>query len=170
MPSHNGGNWSEADKAELVRLDSIGTPVPVMAERFNCSAKAIHQMRHRLGLTKPRQSQNMLAVLESLVRETGVNKQTGFVAYRSLSYCTAGLTSEAGEVAGEYKKILRNDMGNLTPERKEKLLEEVGDVLWYVQALCIGLKKPLSEVIQNLHSKLTARMEADEINERIPGT
>lgn len=112
----------------------------------------------------------MLAVLEALVRESGVNKRTGFVAYRSLSYCVAGLTSEAGEVAGEYKKILRNDLGNLTPERKAKILEEVGDVLWYVQAICVGLKKPLSEVIQELHAKLTARMEADEINERIPGT
>ena len=47
------------------------------------------------------------------------------------TYMRLGLISEVGEVAGQVKRIIRDDGGVLTDERREKLLDELGDVLWY---------------------------------------
>jgi NTP pyrophosphatase (non-canonical NTP hydrolase) len=55
---------------------------------------------------------------------------------QTLSYCALGLAGEAGEVANEVKKIIRDDFGVLTPERYVKLVKEMGDVLWYLAELC----------------------------------
>lgn len=49
-----------------------------------------------------------------------------------LSYAGLGLVNEAGEVAGELKKLLRDDDGQLTDERRERVIDEAGDVLWYL--------------------------------------
>ena len=170
MADHvNGDRWSEADKAELIRLDEGGMPIADLAQHFGISPKAVHQMRHRLGLTKTRQAVNVMALLENTVRICGKNSQTGFTAYRSLTYSTAGLASEVGELMGEYKKIFRNDGGTLTPERRARMLDELGDILWYVQSTIICLKADIADVIRANNEKLMARLEQDTINERTPG-
>lgn len=48
-----------------------------------------------------------------------------------LSYTYLGLVSEVGELAGEIKRISRDDGGKLTHNRKRAILRELGDVLWY---------------------------------------
>ena len=52
------------------------------------------------------------------------------------TYMRLGLISEVGEVAGQVKRIIRDDGGALTDERREKLLDELGDVLWYWAQRC----------------------------------
>ncbi len=49
-----------------------------------------------------------------------------------LTYCTLGLNAEAGEFANTYKKVFRDDKGELTTKRRNELVDELGDVLWYV--------------------------------------
>lgn len=67
-----------------------------------------------------------------------------------IPYCIMGLTNEAGEVAGKYKKHLRDCLP--FAETKEKLLDELGDVLWYAANLARELETPLEDVMQrNLH-------------------
>lgn len=61
----------------------------------------------------------------------------------------AGLASETGELLGEYKKYLRD--GECHKLFRERLAEEVGDLLWYVANVATKFDLDLSEVAkQNL--------------------
>jgi NTP pyrophosphatase (non-canonical NTP hydrolase) len=51
-------------------------------------------------------------------------------------YCALGLAGEAGEVAGKVKKLLRD--GD-SPEKRRKIVAEVGDTLWYIPELLHAL-------------------------------
>lgn len=75
----------------------------------------------------------------------------------ALEYLTLGLTSEAGEVAGKYKKIIRDNNGELTPELAEALIDEIGDVLWYCSELATQLKVNLGAVAVRNVDKLQSR-------------
>ena len=64
-----------------------------------------------------------------------------------------GLTGEAGEVADLIKKAVFHRH----PFDREALIKELGDVLWYVAALCSKLDTPLSEVMERNIAKLKKR-------------
>jgi NTP pyrophosphatase (non-canonical NTP hydrolase) len=73
-----------------------------------------------------------------------------------ISYCILGLVGEAGEIANKYKKVLRGDK-KLTPELKESITSEIGDVLWYTAALAKNLGFALEEVANKNITKLYER-------------
>jgi NTP pyrophosphatase (non-canonical NTP hydrolase) len=75
----------------------------------------------------------------------------------NLIYPTLGLTGEAGEVAEEIKKMLRDDGGDLTLERRARIIAELGDVLWYVTALADELGTSLAAVAAGNLEKLNRR-------------
>lgn len=64
-----------------------------------------------------------------------------------------GLSGEAGEVADLIKKGIFHQHGI----DKEKLKNELGDCLWYITALCVGLEVDLGEVMQGNVDKLKLR-------------
>jgi NTP pyrophosphatase (non-canonical NTP hydrolase) len=74
-----------------------------------------------------------------------------------LIYPTLGLAGEAGEIANKVKKILRDNSGELAEDVRQNLINELGDVLWYVAALATDLGVELSEVadknVEKLHSR-----------------
>lgn len=72
-------------------------------------------------------------------------------------YTSLGLVGEAGEIANKAKKIIRDDAGNLTAERKQDLAAELGDVLWYAAQLATELRVSLDEVALSNLDKLRAR-------------
>jgi len=74
-----------------------------------------------------------------------------------LLYTTLGLASEAGEVAGKVKKAIRDDGGQLSPERVKQLSDELGDVLWYVAMLSRELGISLSTIADKNIEKLSSR-------------
>ena len=67
-----------------------------------------------------------------------------------------GLAGEAGEVVDLVKKGVMHQHGL----DREKLIKELGDVCWYVAALCTKLGVGLDEVMQANVDKLKARYPA----------
>lgn len=64
-----------------------------------------------------------------------------------------GLAGEAGEVVDSIKKGIFHRHGL----EKEKIEKELGDVLWYVAALCTKLDIDMESVMQKNIDKLLAR-------------
>lgn len=57
----------------------------------------------------------------------------------ALVYTALGLASEAGEVAGKVKKVIRDNGGVLTGDAAYAIAGELGDVLWYAARLAAAL-------------------------------
>jgi NTP pyrophosphatase (non-canonical NTP hydrolase) len=71
----------------------------------------------------------------------------------SLAIAGLGLTGEAGEVADLVKK----HVGHGHELNRERLLEEAGDVLWYLAMLCTLLEADLGTVAAANIEKLKKR-------------
>ena len=95
-------------------------------------------------------------------------KQSGKTAFypkigKGFIYPTLGLADEAGEVVGKIKKIMRDDKGIISSEKKDEIKKELGDVLWYLAQLSTELKLKLSDVaIANLE-KLSSRKKRNKL-------
>ena len=86
-------------------------------------------------------------------------KQTALYPNRlkNLEYPTLGLTGEAGEVANIVKKIQRDFGSEITEEIRQKLKDELGDVLWYISACADELDLTLEEIAEFNVEKLAKR-------------
>ena len=78
-------------------------------------------------------------------------------------YPVLGLVGEAGELANQAKKIIRDDGGILTPGRAAKMADELGDVKWYIPPLSEALRSNLKKIARNLFTKLFGRFERGTI-------
>lgn len=81
----------------------------------------------------------------------------------NLTYPVLGLCGEAGEVAEKIKKIMRDKGGLILDEDREALIKELGDVLWYISAICGELGIELEEVAYKNLIKLQKRKETNTI-------
>jgi len=81
----------------------------------------------------------------------------------NIYYPTLGLAGEAGEVAEKVKKIMRDDGGKISPAKRTELAKELGDVLWYVAAICSELKLSMGGVARQNLDKLFSRQERGKI-------
>jgi NTP pyrophosphatase (non-canonical NTP hydrolase) len=75
----------------------------------------------------------------------------------NIVYPTLGLAGEAGEVAEKVKKLLRDDGGVMSEDRREALAGELGDVLWYVAQVATEAGLDLDEIAQGNLDKLLSR-------------
>lgn len=92
---------------------------------------------------------------QKLSRKTALYHEVG----HPLVYPVLGLVGESGEVAEKIKKLLRNTDGRITPEFREDLKKELGDVLWYISQLATELNLSLDDVADKNLEKLTSRLE-----------
>lgn len=72
-------------------------------------------------------------------------------------YSAVALAGEVGEVCNEIKKHVRDDKGTMTEERLDKIILELGDVLWYLASLADDFGVTLEYVAAANLSKLEAR-------------
>ena len=78
-------------------------------------------------------------------------------------YPALGLCGEAGEVADKVKKVLRDEAGVFSDERRQAIAWELGDVLWYVSQLADELGCSLETVAQANLDKLASRAQRQVI-------
>lgn len=76
-------------------------------------------------------------------------------------YPALGLSGEAGEIAEKVKKWIRDeDFANgMAIGRREAILSELGDPLWYIASLADDLGFTLQDVVNENYRKLTSRKE-----------
>jgi len=96
-----------------------------------------------------------LSEYQAGARETAVYPQLG----DNLLYPTLGLCGEAGEVAEKIKKMVRDDGGALSEERRAALAGELGDVLWYVAQLATEARLDLEAIAGANLDKLRSRRQ-----------
>ncbi len=142
-------------------------------------------MRHEPTLEEDKLEQQLDEVYEKLrrsekeadrlraeiVRLEGLDGVTSFQDYQQQALRTAatlvglnprlcctglGLTGEAGEIADLIKKIVFQEHP-LTDERREKLILEAGDVLWYLALLAETLSTDLHQIAEKNLEKLRQR-------------
>lgn len=72
-------------------------------------------------------------------------------------YPTLGLSGETGEIAEKVKKIIRDDHGVITDEKRDQIAKEAGDVLWYLSQLATEIDYSLEDIAQMNLDKLASR-------------
>ena len=72
-------------------------------------------------------------------------------------YPAMGLAGEAGEILNKLKKVYRDDGGVLSEEKRLAIIDELGDVLYYVAALALDLEIDLESVSRANLEKLASR-------------
>lgn len=78
-------------------------------------------------------------------------------------YAVLGLCGEAGEVAEKLKKIMRDKDGVISDRDRNEVAKELGDVLWYVQAVAHEFGISLSEVAAQNSAKLLSRKKRGKL-------
>ena len=79
---------------------------------------------------------------------------------KALEYLALGMTSEAGEVAGKVKKLIRDGADKEDFEvKKLAIASEIGDVLWYCAMLAKETDVPLNDIMKENLRKLHSRKE-----------
>lgn len=78
-------------------------------------------------------------------------------------YPALGLTSEAGEVAGKLKKVIRDMDGVIDETTRTEVAKEMGDVMWYVSQLASELKLNLNDIAQLNLDRLADRQKRGKL-------
>ena len=82
----------------------------------------------------------------------------------NITYPVLGLNGEAGEIAEKVKKIIRDKNGIVDGEIRVAIKKELGDVLWYVAALCDELGLDMDDVAVTNIQKLKDRQLRDALH------
>jgi len=92
---------------------------------------------------------------ENLAGQTAI-----FPKEKALEYLALGMTSEAGEVAGKVKKLIRDgDDVEGFEMKKIAIASEIGDVLWYCAMMAKEVGVPLNDIMKENLKKLHSRKE-----------
>ena len=73
-------------------------------------------------------------------------------------YPALGL-GESGEAQNIVKKVYRDNNGVITEEQRQKLIKELGDIMWYVAAMATELNCELDYIASLNLEKLYSRLE-----------
>lgn len=93
---------------------------------------------------------------QALTAATAVYPDAETGSMLALAYVGLGL-GEVGEIQGKIKKILRDDQGRVSNEKRIQIASEVGDALWYLARLAKELGFTFEEVAYMNLEKLADR-------------
>ena len=98
----------------------------------------------------------------SIMRLNNYQKKIGkninkFSPKGDLGFHIIGLASEMGEVAGKYKKFLRD--GTSYKDLQADIHSELGDVLWYVAAIASDFNLDLDMIAEGNLLKIASRSD-----------
>jgi len=68
-----------------------------------------------------------------------------------------GLVGESGEVAEKFKKIVRDKDGIISEEDRDEIVKELGDILWYVNAVSRLVGSDIEQVAAKNIEKVLSR-------------
>lgn len=95
---------------------------------------------------------------QKAIAQFAVYPGAGEGKFPEVNYLVLGLVSEAGELAGKWKKFIRD--GELD---QEAFLAEVGDVAWYLTQLCSSAGVTVESVLDYNYKKLSKRKETNTL-------
>lgn len=75
----------------------------------------------------------------------------------AISISLLGLSGEVGELSSEYKKKLRD--GDNYKIFREKIIEEIGDIMWYLSSIATYEDIEFSEILNASVKKITERWD-----------
>lgn len=89
--------------------------------------------------------------------------------HQHIAFCIMGLAGEAGEVANLGQKLMRGDFTEedllaVGHPQREKLVGELGGVMWFLQALMWRLDISPNDVRKLNGDKLLSRLERGAIH------
>lgn len=93
-----------------------------------------------------------------LAKTTAVYPEARTGSLAELMYLALGLAGEAGEVANKVKKLYRDG-----DRDREKLVSELGDVLWYLTRLCDEIGMTIDGISDQNAIKLLGRQRRGTI-------
>jgi NTP pyrophosphatase (non-canonical NTP hydrolase) len=120
----------------------------------------LRQCWELLNRTTPRAVDKSNLFLSALMMNGYQNRVSETARYPkeiALNYLLLKLCAEAGEASQEVARMHLIDKSILTGPRRAKLLDELGDVLWYVSQIAFELEEDLSEIAHNNLIKVTTR-------------
>lgn len=103
---------------------------------------------------KNRECQLQINEYTDLTNKTAIYPEAGTGSDLELYYLSLGLVSEAGEVAGKVKKLIRDDVLDVGA-----LAYELGDVFWYLVRICEATGYSPEDVLEININKLLKRKE-----------
>lgn len=96
--------------------------------------------------------------------QTAALKTANYPDDFKIIYPLMGLAGEAGEVLNKAKKVIRDQNGDFSSQdTKDKLIDELGDVLWYIAVTAHDLGATFEDVGQRNLDKLKSRHERNMI-------
>jgi len=95
--------------------------------------------------------------------ETAIYPEVGTGSQIALAYVALGL-SEAGEIQGKVKKMIRDDGGILTDEKRDAIRAEIGDTLWYLARVAEEIGTTLAVAARENIVKLADRQARNVIS------
>ncbi len=125
-------------------------------QRDSALSFADYQRLSRRTAIYPRMGKNTLYPTLGLVGESSETVV-------SLLEAILGLIKNSGNISEAIKKSQRDDAGILTDDRRERVVKELGDILWYVSALSWEIGIPLHEIAKINIEKLHGRKERGKL-------
>jgi NTP pyrophosphatase (non-canonical NTP hydrolase) len=88
----------------------------------------------------------------------------GAATIDAVCYLSLKLAGEAGEVAQKIAKAIRDNASVIDETRRLALLDEMGDCIWYINAIASELNSSFAEVAQRNLAKIKDRQARGVIN------